>query len=43
LITLLTAYVATLIWMRRMANGRPMPRFLDAEPAQPVAGVGGGR
>jgi len=43
LITLLTAYVATLIWMRRMANGRPMPRFLDAEPAQPTAGVGVGR
>jgi Flp pilus assembly protein TadB len=43
LITLLTAYVATLIWMRRMANGRPTPRFLDAESAQPIAGVGGGR
>lgn len=30
LVALLAAYVATLIWMRQMANGRPMPRFLDA-------------
>lgn len=28
LIVLLTAYVATLVWMRRMAIGRPLPRFL---------------
>jgi len=28
LVTLLAAYVATLVWMRRMANGRPLPRFL---------------
>ena len=28
LITLLTAYVATLIWMKRMAVGRDLPRFL---------------
>ncbi|WP_244928506.1 type II secretion system F family protein [Nocardioides sp. W7] len=28
LVVLLTAYVATLIWMRRMANGQPPPRFL---------------
>jgi Flp pilus assembly protein TadB len=48
LVTLLTAYVATLIWMRRMANGRPTPRILHdgtntADPAQHIAGVGGGR
>lgn len=30
LVTLLSAYVATLIWMRRMAMGRPLPRFLKA-------------
>lgn len=29
LILLLSAYVATLIWMRQMANGRPLPRFLE--------------
>lgn len=29
LVGLLSAYVATLIWMRHMALGRPMPRFLD--------------
>ena len=28
LVLLLTAYVATLVWMKRMAIGRPMPRFL---------------
>lgn len=28
LMVLLTAYVATLVWMKRMAIGRPMPRFL---------------
>lgn len=28
LVVLLSAYVATLIWMRRMANGKPPPRFL---------------
>jgi len=28
---LLSAYVATLIWMKRMAVGRPTPRFLGAE------------
>lgn len=32
LVALLSAYVATLIWMRHMALGRPMPRFLDARP-----------
>lgn len=30
LVVLLTAYVATLVWMRHMALGRPLPRFLDA-------------
>lgn len=30
LMVLLTAYVATLVWMKRMAIGRPMPRFLVA-------------
>ena len=29
LVVLLAAYVATLIWMRRMAMGRPLPRFLE--------------
>jgi len=29
LVVLLSAYVATLVWMRQMANGRPLPRFLD--------------
>ncbi|MEQ7845813.1 type II secretion system F family protein [Nocardioides kribbensis] len=28
LVLLLSAYVATLIWMRRMAVGKPLPRFL---------------
>lgn len=28
LVLLLSAYVATLIWMRRMAAGNPLPRFL---------------
>jgi len=29
LVLLLSAYVATLIWMRRMAAGKPLPRFLS--------------
>lgn len=29
LLVLLSAYVATLIWMRRMATGKPLPRFLE--------------
>ncbi len=29
LVALLSAYVATLIWMRRMAMGLPLPRFLE--------------
>ena len=32
LVALLSVYVATLIWMRQMAMGRPLPRFLDARP-----------
>lgn len=35
LAVLLSAYVATLVWMRRMAAGQPLPRFLidTREPA----------
>lgn len=29
LVGLLAAYIATLIWMRQMAIGRPLPRFLE--------------
>jgi Flp pilus assembly protein TadB len=29
LVALLSAYVATLVWMRRMAIGRPLPRILE--------------
>lgn len=32
LVALLSAYVATLIWMKRMAIGRALPRFLTATP-----------
>ena len=32
LVVLLSAYVATLVWMRQMAIGRPLPRFLDHQP-----------
>lgn len=32
LVVLLAAYVATLVWMRRMAGGKPLPRFLDRRP-----------
>ena len=28
----LSAYVASLVWMRQMAIGRPLPRFLDHQP-----------
>lgn len=38
LLILLTAYVATLIWMKRMAEGSPLPRLLgrrDVPPRQP--------
>ncbi len=32
LVVLLSAYVGTLIWMRRMATGKPLPRFLGTRP-----------
>ncbi|MBF4768624.1 type II secretion system F family protein [Nocardioides agariphilus] len=32
LVLLLSAYVGTLIWMRRMATGKPLPRFLETRP-----------
>ena len=32
LVSLLTAYVATLVWMKRMAIGRAVPRFLSPVP-----------
>jgi len=35
LVVLLAAYVATLIWMRRMAMGRPRPRFLEPREVSP--------
>ena len=37
LVVLLSTYVATLIWMRRMATGKPLPRFLDTRPKVTVA------
>jgi Flp pilus assembly protein TadB len=37
LAVLLSAYVATLIWMRRMATGKPLPRFLDTRSEATVA------
>lgn len=33
LVGLLVAYVATLVWMRQMAMGRPLPRFLQIREA----------
>ena len=39
LITLLGAYVGVLVWMRRMATGQPLPRFLGAH-VHPSAGRG---
>jgi len=33
LAVLLSAYVATLLWMRKMTAGKPTPRFLTATPA----------
>ncbi|HPU03706.1 MAG TPA: type II secretion system F family protein [Rhodoglobus sp.] len=33
LVTLLTMYVATLVWMKRMAIGKPLARFLSAAHA----------
>jgi Flp pilus assembly protein TadB len=40
LVALLSAYVATLVWMRQMANGQPPPRFLDATPSGADVEVG---
>jgi Flp pilus assembly protein TadB len=37
LVVLLAAYVATLVWMRRMASGKPLPRFLDRRPEARLA------
>lgn len=37
LIALLSAYVATLVWMKRMALGRAMPRFLSPLPTLATA------
>jgi tight adherence protein B len=34
LVLLLGGYVATLVWMRRMAAGKPLPRFLGATARQ---------
>lgn len=34
LVALLTAYVATLVWMKHMAIGRAMPRFLSPVPTK---------
>lgn len=36
LVLLLSAYVATLIWMRRMAAGKPLPRFLASRAVAEV-------
>jgi len=30
LVVLLSMYVATLVWMRAMATGKPLPRFIGA-------------
>jgi Flp pilus assembly protein TadB len=32
LVVLLSLYIATLVWMKRMALGRAMPRFLSPVP-----------
>lgn len=37
LVTLLTAYVATLVWMKQMAVGKPLPRFLTTPAASSAA------
>jgi tight adherence protein B len=34
LVALLCLYVATLVWMRTMATGRPLPRFIGAAVRQ---------
>ncbi|MFD1826774.1 type II secretion system F family protein [Mumia zhuanghuii] len=38
LVALLSAYVATLVWMKRMALGRAMPRFLSTASSSPANG-----
>lgn len=35
---LLAAYVATLVWMRKMTQGKPLPRFLHTTSAERGAG-----
>jgi tight adherence protein B len=40
LLTLLSLYVAVLVWMRRMATGQPLPRFLGTRTAAVTGGVG---
>ena len=37
LVLLLGGYVATLVWMRRMAAGKPLPRFIGATARQQEA------
>jgi Flp pilus assembly protein TadB len=37
LVVLLAAYVATLVWMRRMATGTSLPRFLNRRPEARLA------
>jgi Flp pilus assembly protein TadB len=37
LVVLLSAYVGTLIWMRKMATGKPLPRFLEVARPDAVA------
>jgi Flp pilus assembly protein TadB len=40
LVLLLAAYVAVLVWMKRMATGTPWPRILQAPPTtSPTAGA----
>ena len=39
LVTLLSAYVATLIWLKRMAMGRALPRFLSPLPGTRTGGA----
>ena len=39
LVALLAAYVATLVWMKRMAIGRAMPRFLSPVPVSAREGA----
>jgi tight adherence protein B len=38
LVLLLGAYVATLVWMRRMAAGKPLPRFIGSTAQHQEAG-----